>query len=535
MSSCQTNDALTLGQVRSFLQIPDPRNCGRKTLYYGKDCQLMEVDSVQRNVRNNSSPIRTWNRRTKKFCTIGNNESPPDIAQLTIRFYEQCNRGVPLPHTLGQCRIRVINNYGLCKSDGTIATGWSSYAEVLDVQILSENRGKRSSYDGSDDALVDEITAELLNIYDISTIQFTKIDLTGAVCGTSTSIVADSAAFACNTGCGGRACSCPEPCDDGTQSFFFAASCTGSTTSQYVIGTRDGGENTTQYVLPASSGGGVATQYPKVAVVGSTLYALAYQNPATLFSIQLNEKSVPTGSWQEVAVLTGNDGAITTGIPGELVADGDTLHILINDLTNGSRYYTLGGNRIPDDGERFTFTAASNMKRMAVCGDQIVVVGDSSSIYQSQDGGSSFDAVTAPTALGTATITAVRIADGRIWIGAAGGLKFQTNDDGSTWTQMKISGATGTATDIVFSGDDIGWIADSSGSPLSTWLGGTQKDEWTRNTNRIYNWPSAVTPTKIILPTCADDHLTGNTVLVIGTDAAGATVAYVGRDTLTGF
>ncbi|HPC92675.1 MAG TPA: hypothetical protein PLJ74_10545 [Myxococcota bacterium] len=534
MGSCQTNDVLTLGQVRSFLQIPDARNCGRKTLYYGKDCQLMEVDGVQRNVRNSSSPIRTWSRRTKSFCTIGNNESPPDISQLTIRFYEQCNRGVPLPHTLGQCRVRVINNYGLCKSDGTIATGWSSYAEVLDVQILSENRGKRSSYDGSDDTLVDELTVELLNIYDVSTVQFTKIDLTGIVCGAAGNIVANSAAFGCNTGCGGRSCSCPEPCDDGTQAIYIAASCAGSTSAQYIISSRDGGENTTQYVLPAPSAGGTAATYPKTAVIGTTLYVLAYQNPTTLFSIQLDEKSIPTGSWQEVSVLTGNDGLITTGIPGELVADGDTLHILVNDTANGSRYYTLGGNRTPDDGERYTFPAAANMARMAACGDQIVVVGDSSAIYQSQDGGSSFTAVTAPTALGTTTITAVRIADGRIWIGAANGLKFQTNDDGLTWTQMKISGATGTANDIVFSGDDIGWIADSSGSPLSTWLGGTQKDEWTRQTNRVYNWPSTVTPKSIVLPTCADTHLAANTLLVLGTDAAGATVAYIGRDILTG-
>ena len=126
----------------------------------------MEVDGVTRNVRNAGTPIRTWNRRRRTYCTIGTTETPPDNPQVTLRFYEACGRGLPLPHTLGDCRVRVINNYGLCKSSGTLTTGWSSYAEVLDLNILSENRGRRSSYDGADDALTDEITAELLNVYD---------------------------------------------------------------------------------------------------------------------------------------------------------------------------------------------------------------------------------------------------------------------------------------------------------------------------------------------------------------------------------
>ena len=86
MAGCATTEALTLGAVRSYIQIPDPRTCNRKTLYYGQDCQLMEVDGVTRNVRNAGTPIRTWNRRRRTYCTIGTTETPPDNRQVTLRF-----------------------------------------------------------------------------------------------------------------------------------------------------------------------------------------------------------------------------------------------------------------------------------------------------------------------------------------------------------------------------------------------------------------------------------------------------------------
>lgn len=534
MGDCTTTEILKLGGVRSYIQVPDPRSCGRKTLYYGKDCQKMEVDGVTRNIRNAGTPIRTWNRRRGSYCTIGTTETPPDNPQVSLRFYEDCLRGLPLPHTLGACRIRVINNYGLCNSSGKMVNSWSSYAEVLDLNILTENRGRRSSYDGTDEALTDEITAELLNLYDVSTVQFSQVNMTNLACAVGGGGVFNDAAFGCANGCGNRNCGCKQSCDDGTYSIYIAASCTGGTT-QFVVYSTDGGENSTASVLPAASGGAASTTFPKVAVIGSTLYVLAYQNPPALYSIALDSHGNPEGSWQLEAILnkTATGTTVSTGIPGRLVVDGDNLHILVFDATAGSRFYTLGGTRNPNEGARVVFETAQNIADMAACGGSLVAVGDDASIQYSGDDGSTWRQLTAPDSF-TADITAVDLVDGRVWIGAASGAIHYSLDEGDNWTNLLVSGITGTVNDIKFAGDDIGWIADTSGRPASTWVGGLNNDEWTRETHRVFGFPAGVTPVKNVVPMCASAVLSANVVLVLGTDAGGDSVAYIGRAPVTG-
>lgn len=534
MAGCATTEVLTLGAVRSYIQIPDPRTCNRKTLYYGQDCQLMEVDGVTRNVRNAGTPIRTWNRRRRTYCTIGTTETPPDNPQVTLRFYEACGRGLPLPHTLGDCRVRVINNYGLCKSSGTLTTGWSSYAEVLDLNILSENRGRRSSYDGADDALTDEITAELLNVYDISTVQFEEIDLTNLTCAVGGGGVFDDVVFGCYVGCGGRSCDCNKPCDDGSYTFYVPASCAGGAT-QFVIYSKDGGETVNTSILPAATGGGTAATYPKIAVIGNTLYAMAYQNPPELFSITIDENGDPDGNWQLEAILNldANGNTVTTGIPARLVIDGDYLHVLVEDATAGSRVYTLGGNRVPTEGARTVFPIAQDINDMAACGDQLVAVGDAAAIQFSSDGGASWHQLDAPPTF-VADITSVWIHGGRVWIGAAGGVIYNSADEGDSWSKVTVPGVTGTVNDIQFLGDDIGWLADTSGRPVSTWIGGLNNADWTRDTQRVYGWDVDVTPLRFAIPACAASIVAANTVLIAGTNAAGESTLHIGRAPVTG-
>lgn len=533
MSGCASAEVSKLGGVRSYLQINDPRTCGRTTYYYGQDCQKMEVDAVTRNVANAGTPIRTWNRRRKAYCTIGTTETPPDNPQVTVRFYEDCLRGIPLPHILNG-RMRVINNYGLCSSNGTVTTGWSQYAEVLDLKVLSENRGRRSSYDGADDALVDEISAELLNLYDISTMQFAEIDMANVTCLVGGGGVFNDATFGCFVGDGGRSCGCNNPCDDGSYTFYVPASCTGGTT-QFIIYSKDGGETVSTSVLPAATGGGTAATYPKAAIVGNTLYVLAYQNPPELYSIQLDANGDPSGSWQLEAVLNldAAGGAVTTGLPGRLVVDGDYLHILVQDATAGGRIYTLGGNRVPTTGARVVFPIIQDISDMAACGDQIVAVGVDANIQFSGDAGSSWAQLVAPVGF-TADITSVWINSGRIWIGAAAGVVYNSVDEGDTWTLVAVPGVTGIVNDIQFMGDDIGWIADTSGRPSSTWIGGLTTADWTRDTNRVYGYPATNVPVRFAIPMCASAVVASNTLLVVGTNAGGDSVINIGRARITG-
>lgn len=526
MASCNTSEILTLGAVRSYLQIPDPRTCGRKTVYYGKDCQFLEIDGVTRNVRNAGTPIRTWNRRTKSYCTIATTSTPPDNPQITGRFYEPCEKGIPLSHTLGECRLRIINNYGLCKSTGNVMDSWSSYSEILDVQVLSENRGRRSSYDGTDEPLTNEITFELLNIYDIGPMIFSPVNLSGGACPTPT-LTFNNAAFGCQTGCGQSSCGCSSSCDDGTMSMYIPASCGGGS-AQYLAYSNNGGETLGGMLVIPDPGVGTPTANPIVAVMGSTLYVLVNENPTTLMSVELDSYGRPTGSFTTICTLA--EGSITTGKPAAMKVDGDALHILVNDSTNGSRYYTLDSVSDPCDGPRYTYPAAANVDTLAACGSNIIAGGDAGALYTSIDGGSGWSQAVGNS---SADVTSVGYSD-RFWASYADGNTYTSSDGGYSWSTIAPRGKVGAATKIKFFGDDIGWLLDSGGAPMSTWLGGINSNEWTRSSNRVSNIPSGFTAEDIIVPECASSVLAANTALLIGKDASGASVAYIGRSPVTG-
>lgn len=517
-------DIRKLGSVRNFIQIPDARRCSRKTLFYGKNCQMMEVDAVQQDYRQNSQPIRTWNRYSEKYCTVGNTQQPPDNQTFTVRFYETCDQGVPLPHYLRNCRVRIINNHGLCKSQGDAAGGWSNYQEVIDGIVLSENRGKRTSYEGADDALVDELTLELINIFDVSGVYFSKLAPLGAC--TAATFKANDAVFDCSLGCGDTVCGCRQTCNDGTNTFYIPSSCTGNTANNYVNYTTDGGETFTQSILPATTiAGQSAAIYPKIAIANGKLYVLANQNPPTLYSIPLNEHGVPTGSWTTVANL-----GTTTGTPAQLIEDSGVLHILVEDST-GSRFYTYGDGYDPADGARETFTAASAIRKMAICGDDFYAVGDNGVIYQSADEGVTWSSLTSPT---TENLYDVEVVGVNVWIAGSNGVLYRTTDDGVNWSQLKLL-STGNNTDITFSGDNIGWLSNSLNSaPYSTVLGGEDVNDWINTAPRLANWPTGITADHVVMPSCADGPQGVNTVLVFGKDTLGADVVYIGRGRVAG-
>lgn len=522
-----SSDIRRLGSVRNFIQVPSAERCGKKTIYYGKNCQMMEVDGLQQDYRATGTPIRSWNRYAEKYCTIATQQAAPDNQTFTVRFYETCDLGVPLPHTLRDCRVRIINNHGLCKSQGDATGGWTHYQEIIDAVVLGENRGRRTSYDAADDALVDELTFELINIFDASGIYFSNITInntTGAgVACAQPNLTANDAAFDCSFGCGDSTCGCRTTCNDGTQIFYIPGSCSGNTAQQYLYYTTDGGSTGTVLLLPTPAAGTAAT-YPKVAIVNGRLYVLAYQNPPTLYSIALNAHGVPTGSWTEESTLG------TTGTPGELIEDGGLLHILVN-IATGSTYYTLGDGLDPDDGVRFTFPAASNIQKLIACNEDLYVVGDDGYIAHSADGGDSWTTLTAPT---TDDLKDVALVGLNLWVAGANGALYRSYDDGATWTQVKLGTTTATFTDITFNGDNIGWAINNVDDPYSTVLGGENATDWINSSPRLINWPTGVTAQKAILPTCADGPKAVNTVLIFGTDAAGDTVAYMGRGRVAG-
>lgn len=539
MANCNDLEVSRLGAVRSFLQVPNPNGCTRKTLYYGKDCQFMEVDGVVRNVRNAGTPIRTWDRRTRKWCTIGSTEAPPDNSQFTVRFRIPCGKGIPLPHTVGRCRVRIVNNFGICNSDGAAVSGWSDYAEVIDAWLLTESRGRRSSYDGADDPLTSEWSMELLNVFDISTVSFSEIDLTPAMdtCDPA-SMRFNNAVFACLNGCGQRECGCDESCDDGTRTFYIPSSCDGGD-AQYVMHSTNGEKITGTTILPASQfPTAAATIFPQAAISNNSLYVMAYEAPPSLWELTLDSDGNP----QDITELTRLDyttanTTVDAGVPGSMLVQGSDIHMIVIDAANGDRFYTYSSSRAPRDGARFTFdVAASPVSKLAACGNQMIVGGADGSVYVSEDEGSSWNMITSPT---TDQILSTEIADGKYWITTITGTVFYTDNGAAEaeedWTEIDLPGTTGQINDITFLGDDVGWIVGQDKLVQSTWLGGLDRSDWTNKSQRIYGLPTDLTEILYAaVPECADSDLGANTVLLLGINDAGEYVAYMGRPIISG-
>ncbi|HRS74410.1 MAG TPA: hypothetical protein P5282_05680 [Anaerolineaceae bacterium] len=526
-------NVLTLGGVRNFLQIPDPQGCKWRTLYYGKECQLMEVDGVKRAIRGAVTPLRTINTQTGRICTVGRIEEMPDIQQATIRFLEEDTRGIPLPHVLGQCSIRVINNYGLCGANSNAANGWSNYSEVIELLLASEDRGRRSSLDGTDDEIRNEVVGDVINHFDIGKISFSRLDI-------PTNMNSNSAAFGCYLGCGQASCSCAGPCDDGTRSIYVGASLTGST-GQYVYYSGDGGKTVTRYTIPTPVSTYTDSTYPQVALFGGYLWVLAHGNPAHLWRNTLSSSGAMSNEWVDYELLTDN-GIVTDGTPLAMYAGSKYLHMLTFSAVNGTKYYRmdLDGAIATNPANKkviatYTFPLAALISHMAVCGDKIAVCGSGGggTLYLSKNGGTGWDIATVP-AISTA-LTAVCVTGNRIWIGDSSGQRFYTDDSGATWNQIKLS-PVGVVNDIVFSGD-IGWTANNNNvPPFSTWLGGEQADYWLNGSPRFPSWPSQMTVNRLFTPGCAGATTTANTVMAIcsyGPLATQQTHVAIGRAVIT--
>ena len=528
------SDVATLRVSRNFIQIPDPKTCGRTTHYYGVDCQYMEIDGVTENFRGASSPLRTWRRRQVQFCDIGRTEAPPDLTQVTVRFYEPCTAGVPLPYYLDQCRFRAIVNHGLCKSSGSLVDGWSQYSEVFDLLPISRNGGRRTSYDGTDGARVLEITADLLNSYQFGPMYFTRVNLDQGICG-GVDFLPGGATYGCYVGCGQVVCGCQQPCDDGTNTIYHAGICDGATQASVLI-TNDGGVTWRQSLLPAPpapSALGDESTY-QVAVVGNTLYYTAYENPVVLYSLQLDENGFPAGAWVEVAQLSGRTTGVTIndGTAAEIVTDGDKVHILV-EAPGGSRYYRLDFNTTPADGELFVFPDTAAVNVISACGSTVVAGGANNALYISRDDGDNWNTMAVPATLpGTTTITSVRVNADRIWIGTDGEGMYSTTDEGFTWRQVTGPLQPASINHINFFGEDVGWVSGDTGF-YSNWVGGLEGAEWTTQAPRIANFPTGFVANDIVIPECASTLNAGNTVMLVGTEG-GETVSYIGRTRQTG-
>jgi hypothetical protein len=484
----------------------------------------MEVDGVQRTVRGQVTPIYTVDTKNDKLCNPSSTEGMPEITQMTIRFMEAGCKGIPLPHVLGQCQIRVINNYGLCSSSGRATDGWSDYSEIIDAIVISENRGKRSSYDGSDNFLNNELTCNLVKILDIGKMTFTRIKIDSLI--STDNFNSNSAVFGCKRGCGKTVCQCTESCDDGTKSIYIGGS-SNADSNQYVLYSGDGGETVSMYSVPATVSTTKDTS-PKVEVFNNKIYMLGWQNPAELFSSKLDNAGVPSNDFLQTGVDFSANGTVLGTRPLAMIAGTNYLNILVRTAVNGVQYYRV--DKSNNASRLFSFPVGTSIQRMAACGSSVAVSGNSGTLYLSRDEGASWSVITTPT---SSQISAVSFQGNRIWIGDAIGRRWFSDNSGTSWTAVSL-GVSPAVTDIKFDGD-IGWTANTSISPFSTWLGGENATDWASGSPRIGNWPSTLNVTDFVIPSCADDTVKANTVMALcryGGNGFNETFVVIGRTSI---
>jgi photosystem II stability/assembly factor-like uncharacterized protein len=223
-----------------------------------------------------------------------------------------------------------------------------------------------------------------------------------------------------------------------------------------IVYTRDGGGSWAYREITTLTG---SNDPNALAVVGSYVFVVS-QETGSLMYATLADLLTGTETWTNVT--TGFGVAGSTG-PRAIYAF-DPTHIWIVGL-GGYIYFSddiTAGVSTQDAG------VATTQKYNAIHGiDQlhIVAVGDSNAVSVTNNGGSTWSAVTGP-AVGV-NLNAVWVQTESRWlVGTAGGKLFYTVDSGVSWTEIAFPGSgSGVVYDLAFATPSVGFLAHTTSGP----------------------------------------------------------------------
>lgn len=117
-------------------------------------------------------------------------------------------------------------------------------------------------------------------------------------------------------------------------------------------------------------------------------------------------------------------------------------------------------------------------------------VGAANVIARTLDGGTSWGAITGPSAQAGVAANVVEVLDrNRVWVGYADGDLYYTLDGGTTWAARSFTGSgVGEVRDIRFLNESLGYLLTNNASPVGT-------VHWTIDGG--YSWDALTTPTNV--------------------------------------
>lgn len=504
MAGVTADEIIKTTHKRNFMQYGGARP-NNPVSYAGQNGQYAMIGGVGNPESGGVDPIRVQDpRRPGKYRIVGRSITPPDLASATLTLRER-HGAIPRQLLKQNCQFNAYEVSGRCRDLSDYLAGWEDYVLLYSGGIVTDkNLGDRSPWD-TDDAIEDELSIVLADIYPIGALAFgdngtSQIDRE----------VLD-VTYGSNVQCG----DCGQA-DDGTQRIYAVTKSSGAGSPglpSEVVYTVDGG-----YTWQEATITGIGANEDPIAidVVGDKLVVVSRNASAAggYYWAQINSIGVP-GAFTKVttgfvASKYANDIYVASPREVYFAADGGYIY-KATDITAGVTAINAGA------------ATTDHLTRIHGQDETIVAVGASMAIVKSVNRGATFaTTTTAPNATGNATAISV-LDKSRQWIGTSSGRLFYTLNGGETWIEKTFSGsAAGVVRDIVFATDDVGFVSHDTATPtariFATWNGGA---DFTNAAPRILNLPTFNRATRLAVPQNVDSGVAANNLAVAGLSGGG--------------
>jgi photosystem II stability/assembly factor-like uncharacterized protein len=514
MAKPTADQIVTQQHKRFYVQFGGARP-GNTVRYGGVDGQYMIISGVTK-PGSTTDPIRVPDpHKIGGYRRVARSNTPADDPSATITFLEQ--HGVmPLAFADSGCPVNAYEVTGLCKDLSDFIGGWEDYVMIYANGEKNDlDGGDRGAWDG-DDQIEDAVDYTFSDIYPVGSISFAEY----ASNEISREVI--DAVYGPATSCGNCG-----PANDGTRRLYAVAKSSGTGSPGLpgeLIYTLDGGASWTE----AAIAGLGATEDPKaIDIVGDKLVVLT---STAYYLATLNQNTGAPGVFTKV----------TTGF-NALAPFNDMFVLSSREIFFAAQSgYIYKSTDILGGVSTISAGAATAQNLLRIHGDELsgalYAVGANSVTLKSIDRGRSWATTAGTLPTTTASVQAIAVLDHlRAWAGTSSGRVFFTLDGGENWTEKVVS-SDANIRDILFSTDDVGYIAYDSATPtaylLTTWNGG---ESWAVNGSgpRLASLPTMDRVNRIAAPITAESMTAANYVALAalhgnGTDgllALGAAVA----------